>query len=68
MERRTFLGGAGAAVVVQALDPQLLASEPSAGRRVRTSLDSDWQFWKGDLTGAENPSFDDTAWRTVRAP
>jgi beta-galactosidase len=68
MERRTFLGGASAAVVVQALDPQLLASEPSAGRRVRTSLDSDWQFRKGDVPGAENPRFDASAWQGVSLP
>lgn len=68
MERRTFLGGAGAAAVVQALDPQLLAAEPSAVGRVRTSLDSDWQFWRGDLTGAENPRFDASAWRSVSLP
>jgi beta-galactosidase len=68
MERRTFLGGAGAAAVVQALDPRRLAAEAPAGRRVRASLDSDWQFWKGDLTGAENPGFDASAWRSVSLP
>ncbi|WP_109485971.1 glycoside hydrolase family 2 TIM barrel-domain containing protein [Occallatibacter savannae] len=29
---------------------------------------SDWRFHRGDITGAEAPSFDDSAWRTLDVP
>jgi len=32
------------------------------------SFDSAWKFYKGDLPGAEQPAFDDRAWRTVDVP
>lgn len=28
----------------------------------------DWRFHRGDITGAEAPSFDDSAWRTLDVP
>lgn len=33
-----------------------------------TSLDADWRFLRGDAAGAEQPAFDDSAWRTLDVP
>jgi beta-galactosidase len=32
------------------------------------NFNSDWKFTKGDLTGAEAPDYNDTAWQAVRLP
>jgi beta-galactosidase len=36
--------------------------------RVTTSFDNDWRFLKADATDAEQPDFDDAAWRKVDVP
>lgn len=36
--------------------------------RVTTSFDADWRFLKAGAPGAEQPGFDDAAWRTVSVP
>lgn len=32
------------------------------------SFDADWRFLRGDASGAENPAFDDSKWRTLDVP
>src|SRR6266403_1088910 len=32
------------------------------------SFDRDWQFFRGEATGAEAPSFDDSGWRSLAVP
>jgi beta-galactosidase len=34
----------------------------------RISLDENWRFYKGDAKNAEDPSFDDSHWTTLRLP
>lgn len=34
----------------------------------RISFDADWRFFKGDAPGAEQPQFDDRAWRRLDLP
>ena len=36
--------------------------------RLRESADFDWRFFKGDAPGAQQPGFDDTAWRQLNLP
>lgn len=36
--------------------------------RSEQSFDADWRFLRGDAPGAENPAFDDSAWRTLDVP
>jgi beta-galactosidase len=36
--------------------------------RDRQLLDANWKFHLGDVESAEQPDFDDSAWRTVRLP
>ncbi len=43
------------------------AAEPNAPR-LELAADSGWKFLLGDPSGAEAPSFADTAWRTVDLP
>ena len=31
-------------------------------------FDSDWKFFRGNVEGAENPSFDDETWRDIDLP
>lgn len=37
-------------------------------QRVATSFDTDWSFSKGDVIGAEETAFDDSAWRKLDVP
>ena len=68
-----------AAIVLAGLLPGLLLSADAAPSsssvtsapaqpRFVSSLDSDWRFFKGDVTGAERPDFDDAAWRRLDVP
>ncbi|CAD0001829.1 glycoside hydrolase family 2 TIM barrel-domain containing protein [Flavobacterium chungangense] len=45
----------------------LVTSGFSQARKV-INFDKDWQFTKGEVANAENPSFDDTKWRTLNVP
>ena len=36
--------------------------------RTEMQFDDDWKFFKGDVAGAEQPSFDDKAWRSIDLP
>lgn len=45
---------------------QLHAQSPSA--RHKELLNFDWKFIHKDITGAENPDFDDSEWQTVHLP
>ena len=38
------------------------------GPRVTRSFDADWRFLKADAPGAEQPAFDDAAWRPLDVP
>jgi len=40
----------------------------SAGSRVDTNLNTGWSFQRADVTFAEAPSFDDSAWTTLDLP
>ena len=36
--------------------------------RATINFDSDWKFFRGDQSGAEAVSFDDSSWRTLEVP
>lgn len=36
--------------------------------RIVVPFDSDWKFYKGDINGAENETFGDSAWRKLDVP
>src|SRR5208337_2486339 len=46
----------------------LLAVLCAAGADRRSSFDAKWKFLKGDAAGAEQPGFDDKAWRGLDLP
>ena len=46
----------------------LIFSPLNAQERDTISFDEDWHFLKGDVTGAEKPSFDDSQWRLLNVP
>ena len=39
-----------------------------SGPRLKTVLNADWKFYKGDATGAEATTFSDTTWSKVNLP
>ena len=43
-------------------------SPRAASARVTTSFDAGWRFLKADAPGAEQPAFDDAAWRSLSLP
>src|SRR5208283_2312504 len=40
----------------------------SAPARLALPLDAGWRFVQSDATGAEQPAFDDSGWRTLDVP
>ena len=57
-----------AVVLVAALLTSALATAPAAAQRQRLSMDPGWRFSLGDPKGAEQPAFDDRAWRRLDLP
>src|SRR5215469_2977133 len=59
--------------MIRSLIPAIFISSlvllvPAASARVTTSFDAGWRFLKADAPGAEQPQFDDSAWRTLNVP
>jgi len=46
----------------------LLASLSSLSARTVQSLNANWKFNRGDVPGAQNPTFNDGSWSTVQVP
>src|ERR1019366_106468 len=66
MTRRDLLKqAAGAAALASA--NQLFAQTPEPPR-IRDSFDFGWIFSKGDIPGAQQPGFSDSAWRSLALP
>lgn len=45
-----------------------LAARPMAVNERDNPFDQDWLFHRGDISGAENPAFDDSRWRRLDLP
>jgi len=46
----------------------VLIAAPTAPARITVSFDANWRFLKADSPGAEQPQFDDSAWRKLDVP
>jgi beta-galactosidase len=46
----------------------VLVAAPAEPARVTVSCDANWRFQKADSPGAEQPQFDDRAWRNLDVP
>jgi len=67
ISRRHLLeGAAGAAGLIALLSPALRAQ--TAPARIRETFDFEWKFFKGDAAGAQQPEFNDSAWKSVELP
>jgi len=70
--RALQLGGVAAGSLATAGMCAKTASAAAAGRtappRSESSFDEGWLFYRGDASGAEDPSFDDSAWRQLDLP
>jgi len=49
-------------------DAQTAAFTPPQSQRTRVRFDLNWRFIREDVSGAEAPGFDDSAWDTVSTP
>ncbi len=45
-----------------------ILAAPTAGQGTRWSMDPGWRFTRGDPAGAEQPRFNDRAWRRLDVP
>lgn len=52
------------------LMPRVFGEQPSSAAATghTVSFDADWRFFRGDPAGAEQPGYDDGAWRTLDVP
>ena len=41
---------------------------PEDNNRIKYNFNINWKYYQGDVTGAEEPSYDDTSWETVHLP
>jgi beta-galactosidase len=55
-------------IALASLLPVAMQAAASDSPRLELSADSGWRFLLGDPNGAEAPSFQDQAWRTVQLP
>ena len=69
--RRALQVGAGSMSAIALTDltgpVKALAFGPNLEARTR-SFDEDWRFFRGDATGAQATSFDDSSWRQLDVP
>ncbi|HEX4702056.1 MAG TPA: beta galactosidase jelly roll domain-containing protein, partial [Pseudonocardiaceae bacterium] len=69
MSRRQALGiGALAAGSLTLGLNQVAAADPPRNETRERSFDDGWRFFRGDVGGAEAPSFDDSTWRMLDLP
>ncbi|HEY5003251.1 MAG TPA: glycoside hydrolase family 2 TIM barrel-domain containing protein, partial [Ktedonobacteraceae bacterium] len=81
INRRRFLelsaGATALAASAGALSPLLAPTAqaasavtyaPAATQRVRTVINGSWQFILKDVSGAQNPTFNDASWQKVNLP
>jgi beta-galactosidase len=57
-----------ATVFALAMASLTLSARPAAAQRQRLSMDPGWRFTLGDPAGAQQPGFDDHAWRRLDLP
>ncbi|HCT78202.1 MAG TPA: beta-galactosidase [Micromonosporaceae bacterium] len=68
--RRSILaasGGALATAALPAIPAYAVTYDPPAARQ-RIDLNGGWRFLRSDASGAQNPTFNDSAWSTVTVP
>ena len=46
----------------------ILLFNPVSAQRITQSFDKDWRFYKGDVPGAEQTTFNDASWRKLDVP
>jgi beta-galactosidase len=64
--RRQWMRGISATAGINVLRAAPASLKTSG--RATVSFDSSWRFLKADASGAEQPGFDDTAWRALDVP
>jgi len=66
MTPRVLVPAAVAAFLAASLAAALVVPRPAVARDV--PFDDGWRFHRGDVSGADRVSFDDSAWRTLDVP
>lgn len=70
ISRRGFLSQAVGTVAFVSAVSALGQNQPQAqgAKRLRETLDFGWKFFKGDASGAEQPNYPDSNWRSLDLP
>ena len=74
IRRRALLAGTGAGIALAAMDAvpatASTGNQPGslAAARREVSFDEGWRFFRGDVSGAQGPGFDDRRWRELDVP
>jgi beta-galactosidase len=73
LTRRQALRRGASLIAVAAISARsagVIAAGSDAGgpARIEMSFDEDWRFYRGDASGAQASSFDDSAWRALDVP
>lgn len=66
--RALQIGAVAAGSLTLGLDHAAMAAATTDAAARDRSFDDDWRFTRGDVTGAQDPSFDDSAWRALDLP
>lgn len=70
VSRRSLLAAGGGAAVVSTLPTgtAFAATYIPPAARQRVDLNAGWRFIRSDVSGAQNPAFNDSAWSAVTVP
>lgn len=66
--RRTLQFGAAAVGTLAIVGGTAVSATADTGGRQERSFDAGWRFNRGDVTDAQEPSFDDSSWRELDLP
>ncbi len=64
------VGSAGEHTLLNAqmASAQAATYSPPASNRIDTLIDTGWKFFRGDVSGAQTPTFNDSSWSSVTLP
>jgi len=67
VSRRSLLAAGPSALAATYLPSQMAIYQPPSVRQ-RIDLNAGWRFIRSDVSGAENPAFNDSSWSAVSVP
>jgi len=68
MKAKKFTLAILAGLAIATAGAQAALPNPTDAARIVLPLDAGWHFVQADISGAEQPGFDDAKWKTVSVP